>query len=141
MRDWFFYAVWATRIKTAIKAVYETHKKRELKQQEIKVCYKKLQKRFESMKSNEARSESANSKNKEEIAACLSMLKHKLGEEEETTENDAIKSLIGVQLSFRLQNVTLNMHSNDQAARCVSNVKKPVLELQLIVRNHILIMI
>eukprot|EP01022_Parablepharisma_sp_SALTPOND_P012647 TRINITY_DN1629_c0_g1_i1.p1 TRINITY_DN1629_c0_g1~~TRINITY_DN1629_c0_g1_i1.p1 ORF type:complete len:622 (-),score=71.60 TRINITY_DN1629_c0_g1_i1:844-2709(-) len=126
VRDWFFYAIWATRIKKAIRAVYETHDHYEAKQKEIKMLYRTLMKRMEEIKTVRK----WDNTNKEDVAAGISLLKRKMEKDDEYAEEE--DAMAGIQLTFRWQNLSLGIHPKDSVV-----IKKPILEFQLLVTYHI----
>lgn len=129
VRDWFFYAIWATRIKMAISTVYKTEDNRLQKQHELNILHKRLIKRMEYTHKYSKWDKTDIS----ELASNANLItqqldKHKNEDSENEDESDA---LAGTEFTLRWQNLSLNIFGKDPSARSISNIKKPIVELEL----------
>ncbi len=136
-RDWFFYAIWATRIKNAIRAVYSSQEEQETKRKELRQLRARLSQKMQKLqgakKSRAWYDSGSDAATKDELSSCLNMISGKLKTSEgsqqpqEEDEEDSTESLWGVQLTFRCQSMVVCAHGADVGKRN----GKPVIEFQV----------
>lgn len=142
-RDWFYYAIWASRLKKIVKAAPKLKQEREKKLEEFKKLSEKVlavEKKPKPKEKTGDRLETEHSGDSEDqiksMEAQMARMKKKIDEEiakneEEKQKRD--KKIAGLAFTIRLQDVTLKCFTRDSERIVVATEKKPILELQFLV--------
>lgn len=131
VRDWFFYSVWATRIKTAISDIFRAEDAKIKKKQEIRRLYDKFTYLISIKtkgKSQELINSSFDKEPKNKIQYYLSTLQKALGEEGKKDDEDCLKPLYGIQFTTRLQEVNLAIYLKDTLVKSA-----PIVQIKALV--------
>jgi hypothetical protein len=119
VRDWFFYAVWTTRIKQAIDSLYNNETKSKAAQNEIKRLYERLLERRRYLKKWDKADSSV-------IDNALRLLKSKMSKDKDE------EKFIDVQVTTRCQSLFIGMFSDESMARST-----PLIEFKLSVHSSL----
>ena len=123
VRDWFFYAVWATRIKQTFNTICNRTADHNDQQAKINKLHRKLIEKAKLMR----KSQKWNKVNFNDVNDAIKVLKGKINSKNEEEE------FFEFQCTFRCQETSLRIFSDNLNARCIGSVKKPIIELQLTV--------
>jgi len=116
VRDWFFYAVWTTRVKQAIGSLYDNEAKPRAARNEIERLYEQLLERRKHIKKWDKTDPDV-------IEDALKLLRSKMSNDNEKEEEKSVD----IQITIRCQNLSLGMFSEESMAK---STRKPLIEFK-----------
>ena len=148
VRDWFFFVVWANRIKTLMKAGNKPQLDRETKLREFQRLYSRLiQKQrplHDTLRSGKlAKTEEASYSNGgsvRDVDDYFAAIEGRINYDDEVYKACKLrlmKSFADTKIAIRFQEFGVGFHTSNSTARVVNGQKKPLFELQISVYNRI----
>lgn len=136
VRDWFYFVVWANRIKKLIKNYDENSSKKNNNYNDFKTIYTKF---FPNQYKKSIKNSSNDLKfSDDKVKDYINELEKRLNAEESIfkwVKNHVLNLITNGKISIRMQEIKINLYSSNTNSRAIENKKLPLIQFILIVSD------